>query len=368
MNNNINQILEKYWNGVTTLQEESTLKAYFADGDISEEHRDIAPLFAHFEMIGSMTTDVEFPSITESTNTIKSAIERYWNAESTIEDEQRINDYLSSGQVAPEHLDLLPLFQYYNVLRSNTTEVELAMPGSGASDNINTLLDKYFAAETSVEEEQRLQAYFATGDITPEHEEFAPMFRYFSAQRMEVSTKDVNLDMASEGDIDALLTKYWEAETSLNEERLLADYFANADVVDRHCDQQALFDYYAAQRASSTTRAYEASQIEATTELDNGSSRSDQATQSKVISFRRYAAAIAAIFVLGIAAMTVMNQDARPEYKYKGKFVQLDEEAEAQEAYEVTMQALALLSKNMQKGSATVQRSVKKAETASIFR
>lgn len=368
MNKNINQILEKYWDGKTTLQEESLLKAYFTAGDISEEHRDVAPLFGHFELVGSMTTDVEFPSITEIPSTIESAIERYWNAESTIEDEQRINDYLSSGQVAPEHLDLIPLFEYYNVWRSNTTEVQLDMSGSGVSDNIDALLDKYFAADTSVEEEQRLHAYFATGDITTEHHEFAPMFRYFSAKRSEVSTKDVNCDMASEGDIDALLTMYWEAETSLNEERLLADYFASGDVADRHADQQALFDYYAAQRASSTTRAYDASQIEATTELDNGSSRSNQATQSKVISFRRYAAAIAAIFVLGIATMTVLNQDATPEYKYKGKFVQLDEEAEAQEAYEVTMQALALLSKNMQKGSATVKHSVKKAETASIFR
>ncbi len=42
------------------------------------------------------------------------------------------------------------------------------------------LLDRYFAGETSLSEEQELRAYFQAGDIDPAHKAFAPLFAYWA--------------------------------------------------------------------------------------------------------------------------------------------------------------------------------------------
>lgn len=42
----INALLEKYWEGDTSLEEERLLKAYFSAGQIDERLRQVAPLFA----------------------------------------------------------------------------------------------------------------------------------------------------------------------------------------------------------------------------------------------------------------------------------------------------------------------------------
>lgn len=56
---------------------------------------------------------------------------------------------------------------------------------------IETLLEKYLDAETSVREEERLRAYFASGDVAPHLEQYAPMFNYFTLAKEESFTKKV---------------------------------------------------------------------------------------------------------------------------------------------------------------------------------
>ena len=41
----IQTLLDRYWDGETTLEEERALKAYFASGEIDERFRSVAPLF-----------------------------------------------------------------------------------------------------------------------------------------------------------------------------------------------------------------------------------------------------------------------------------------------------------------------------------
>ncbi len=45
---------------------------------------------------------------------------------------------------------------------------------------IAKLLDKYFAGETSLQEEKQLKDYFSYSDIHPDFEEYAPLFRFFN--------------------------------------------------------------------------------------------------------------------------------------------------------------------------------------------
>ncbi|MBL7828886.1 MAG: hypothetical protein JNJ57_19785 [Saprospiraceae bacterium] len=44
--NDIESLLEKYWEGDTSLEEERRLKTYFAQGDVDDRHQKYAPLFS----------------------------------------------------------------------------------------------------------------------------------------------------------------------------------------------------------------------------------------------------------------------------------------------------------------------------------
>ncbi len=61
--NNIKQILEKYWEGETSLQEENLLQEYFNSDDVVEELKDVQPMFQYFKV--EQTTRIENPKFDE---------------------------------------------------------------------------------------------------------------------------------------------------------------------------------------------------------------------------------------------------------------------------------------------------------------
>ncbi len=56
--------------------------------------------------------------------------------------------------------------------------------------NIEQLLDKYFAGETSLFEENQLKNYFSGNDIAPELKEYTPLFQYFNHAAQEQLSAD----------------------------------------------------------------------------------------------------------------------------------------------------------------------------------
>ena len=62
------------------------------------------------------------------------------------------------------------------------------------SDKIEKLVEKYFEATTTIEEEETLRTYFSKEKIAVELEQYAPMFQYFSSAKKEKFTKQVPLD------------------------------------------------------------------------------------------------------------------------------------------------------------------------------
>lgn len=57
----LNELLERYWNCETTLEEEQELRAYFRRGDVPEQWKDIAALFRYFDSQQEKTiTDASF--------------------------------------------------------------------------------------------------------------------------------------------------------------------------------------------------------------------------------------------------------------------------------------------------------------------
>jgi hypothetical protein len=53
----MNDLLEKYWQGTTTLQEEQQLREYFCGGDIAAQHQVYKPLFLSFNPEKRMEDD-----------------------------------------------------------------------------------------------------------------------------------------------------------------------------------------------------------------------------------------------------------------------------------------------------------------------
>ncbi len=60
-------------------------------------------------------------------------------------------------------------------------------------DRIESLVEKYFEAATTVAEEETLRTYFSSGEVAPHLEQYAPMFNYFSKAKEERFTRQVPL-------------------------------------------------------------------------------------------------------------------------------------------------------------------------------
>ena len=303
---------------------------------------------------------------------INQLIEKYWNAETNLQEEAELRAYFSSDDVAPEHEQYKDLFTFFSVSRLQSTNLDVEDVLSTLSD-IDLVLEKFWKAETSLEEEAQLRAYFNSDSVAPEHMEHKDLFVYYEVSKSQTTDLDIEAVLSQSSSIDDILEKYWNAETSLEEENQLKSYFAGNDVAAEHEAYRGLFDMYAI-KASETTDLNLAEILRNAEESEGnpaiGSPVMPGASKAKVFSLQRWVSGIAAVFVLGFAAVTVMNQSSViiPETQYKGQTTVLDEEAEAQEAYEITKEALAFLSKNMNKGSKTALKSVAKAEKVNIFK
>lgn len=56
---------------------------------------------------------------------------------------------------------------------------------------IESLIERYLNAETSVTEENELRKYFASGKIAPHLKQYAPLFKYYSLAKEEDFTKRI---------------------------------------------------------------------------------------------------------------------------------------------------------------------------------
>jgi hypothetical protein len=151
-------------------------------------------------------------------------------------------------------------------------------------------------------------------------------------------------------EIEKLLKKYWEAETSLQEETQLSTYFKSDNISSEHLPYRDLFQYF--DHAAEVTFV----------DLDE-----------KVIPFRRNRIRRLQRSVIGIAASLlimlsagyfIVNQSSSTQ-SYYGKTTVITEE---EEALEMTRDALAFLSSKLDESSRNITSDIKNMEKVSILK
>lgn len=110
---NINHIIEKYWAGETSLEEENILKGYLTSDKVKTEHLDMVPLFSFYKEQGSISGPVIDMSFLKTDSDMNSLVHKYWAGETTVAEEETLQAYLTSSEVATEHQDMIPLFSFF---------------------------------------------------------------------------------------------------------------------------------------------------------------------------------------------------------------------------------------------------------------
>ncbi len=128
-------------------------------------------------------------------NNINNILAKYWEGQSSLEEEAQLRSYFLSNEVAEEHKEYVPLFQFY---ASESQHVSKSYTGSSllaeVTVGIDRLVDKYLAGETDLGEEEKLKAYFASEKVKPEHLDLVPLFGFFKEQEGQIMTKELNMD------------------------------------------------------------------------------------------------------------------------------------------------------------------------------
>jgi hypothetical protein len=72
-------------------------------------------------------------------------------------------------------------------------------------ENIQLLLEKYFAGESSLDEEKQLKQYFNQADVADELKQFKPLFQFFKAEKNVEIARQIELPKP----IPHLKSKQW---------------------------------------------------------------------------------------------------------------------------------------------------------------
>lgn len=163
--------------------------------------------------------------------------------------------------------------------------------------------------------------------------------------------------------IDRLIEKYWDAETSLEEEKLIKDYFAQDQVAAEHLELAPLFGHF-----NSLAQQVSSKDLPELLEFE------DEIAKVRTLSLTKWIGRVAAVITIVGASMILFQNDEVADattVSYAGKYTQIndanDPKAKA-EAMEITREALAFLSKNLNKSSNTIKTHVKSVEKAKIFK
>lgn len=197
-------------------------------------------------------------------------------------------------------------------------------------NKIEYLLQKFWDAETSAQEERALQEYFTSGEVDSE---FQYAKSYFTSK---LTSEETGIEVKI---ISKLIEKYFNTETSVEEESLIKEYFNQDNIHSSLKAYKGIFSSY--NQLKSVTFKKEL-RLKENTPLTV-----ENKTEAKVISLKWVKVAAAAV-VLFSGSYFIYNANLGSDggntfaHAQKAKIVEIED---PEEAYKETMKALALVSK-----------------------
>lgn len=158
--------------------------------------------------------------------------------------------------------------------------------------------------------------------------------------------------------IEQLIEKYFEGETSLEEELTLKSYFGSGEVADSLKMYRPLFQYFQSEQATRLSADFEE-------KLKSRIESSGQETVIRRLTFTKIWKIAAAVVLLTGTVFLVyhLNPNLQPQTETAINWEDF-EPKDPQEAYEKTLAALALVSDKMNKGKYQTQKGLLKMDQA----
>ena len=119
MKNNIQNLLDKYFDEQTSSQEETELRTYFA-GDVAAEFEMYKPVFEFVQEEQKIALGVDFEASLFG-NIITDLTEQYFAGETSLEDEQTLREYYTGEKIAPELQKYQSWFAFLEAEKAETT-------------------------------------------------------------------------------------------------------------------------------------------------------------------------------------------------------------------------------------------------------
>lgn len=233
-------------------------------------------------------------------------------------------------------------------------------------ENIDHIIQKYWAGESSLDQEQQLKAYLGSSEVRAEHADMVPLFGFFNEQ-LSVKSKPIDLGFLAEQsssemdtEMDAVIEKYWAGEASLEDEQAIQAYMTSGAVASHHEEMIPLFSFFESQETVVMQKALDMSFLNDTEETTKTIQFPVQAKDKKVRRlFPKVAAIAASLALLMMVTFSYMDNGSMSD---RG----VAEVQDADEALELTMEALAFLGHKYDKG-ANPMKHIKQLEKTSIF-
>ena len=150
--------------------------------------------------------------------------------------------------------------------------------------------------------------------------------------------------------IDDLLEKYWECETSIEEEKELRTYFNKSEYDKKYADVAPLFKYYEREQKIGGLDSFFDQRILA--EIENVQPKSKKKEGSIIALFGNIAKVAAVGLILVTAGYFIKEELSKEEMK---PYVS-DTFEDPEKAFEETKKALQMISKNFNKGRKEVRK------------
>lgn len=151
----------------------------------------------------------------------------------------------------------------------------------------------------------------------------------------------------------ALIEKYFEGETTLEEEALLRNYFNSGQVDEALKEYQPMFQFFASERETTVSEGFEEALLQ---KLE------PQANMVKMSTWPRQLLRIAAVGAVLVAALIFLQKPNNGQSQQVAVDWSKYEITDEQVAYQETVKALRLLSSKLKKGSKKTADEVEKME------